>query len=76
MLDTRQSRRRLIKWLNEQAAKDVSDTRANLAIGKDAGVSAEMVRKWRLQENWPGAEPLIRLANRRGLDLNWLAGTK
>lgn len=75
-MDIRQSRRRLIKWLDEQASGDVSDTRANLAIGRDAGVSAEMVRKWRQQENWPGAESLFRLAHKRGLNLNWLAGTE
>lgn len=68
------SRRRLTNWFADLASQYGSDNEANAALAKSAGVSAEMVRRWRKEENWPGATALIRLHHRRGLDLNWLAG--
>lgn len=68
ILQLTRAQRALMAWLKEQP--DFPH-----GVAKDAGVTTEAARRW-VAGGWPGAEPLLRLRYRRGLDLNSLIPNK
>lgn len=69
MATLRRARRRFDDWLNNQEDFPTG-------IAKDAGVSAEAVRRWARDGAWPSMQSAIQLRLRRGLDLNRLADSE
>ena len=68
ILQLSRAQRALMAWLKDQP--DFPH-----GVARDAGVTPEAARRW-VAGGWPGAEPLLRLRYRRGLDLNGLIPTK